>query len=577
MARAKYLLNNIPTTSLPLQWEELSLSINWNRTEPLTVDVDIDNVTFMGEDAETIINFFNTYGFGVMMPFDIQIDGVTMPRLGLSQRKNYIVKGCNEVEIGVEVLRSNNSFQAQASALQFRRLEFLGLIPNADRVQVPYNINYIPDGVVLVSLGISTFMMARELYYFIQKTGEIVAAIANTVTIPMAIIMAALHIAYLAGIIIALTNLINQIFEQLYSVTRYHTGVKFKILFERACNYLGVTFASTIFDDPKWANAVYLPTKTERGRMNSNIYQNGTPSQQDAGWYFFGEFIENAQTFFNAEYRIYNGVMRFERWDWWQQTATLTLDANWTNQDRLLNEIGNNANEFVGGYTMSFQFDNQDQNTYDNFNGTVYDVITENVSGVGSNYENDGGALMLEFPLSRGTRKDSLTRFETVLLGLATFIDGLVTIFTIGNASTNFANNIQNRIGNLQLSDHFTNMPKILFCENDGRLSPIQPTASLMWTEFHRINSFVPINNQHNQWKKYNIPQRFCQDNFVTLLENNFVSANSGNIVKVDSVKWIVEEDAAELQIAENTIYNTNLKQTYLDGSNSGLAGNPNV
>jgi hypothetical protein len=61
------------------------------------------------------------------------------------------------------------------------------------------------------------------------------------------------------------------------------------------------------------------------------------------------------------------------------------------------------------------------------------------------------------------------------------------------------------------------------------------------------------------------------------LLENNFVNSNSGNIVKVDSVKWIVEEDAAEIEVSENILYNTNLKQTYLDGSNSNLAGNINV
>lgn len=575
MARAQYFLNNIPTLSYPEQWETLSLSVNWKRTEPLTVDIDIDNVTFYGEDAENIIAFFNTYGFGVMMPFEIKIDGVVMPKLGLNARKNWRVRGCNEIEIGVDVLRSNNSFQAEASGLQLRRLESEGYITTADKVQVPYNLNYIPDGVVLVTLGISTFMMARELYYFIKEGGLTAAFAANVVTVPTAILNALLVIAYFVGVVIAITNLIQQIFQEIYSVTRYHTGVRFKTLMERACNYLGVSFVSTIFDDPKWANAVYIPTKTERGRISPTIFQNGTPHSNDNGWYFFGQFLENAQTFFNAEYRISNGVLRFERWDWWQQTATLTLDDNWTNQDRLINEIGNNADEFVGGYTMSFQFDQKDQNTFDNFNGTVYDVITENVSGIGSDYENDGGALVIEFPLARGTRKDSLTRFEEALLVLATFVDGLVTIFSVGNASTNFAQNIENRIGNLLLSDHFTDVPKIVFCENNGRLSTTQPSASLMWTEFHRINSFVPINNQHNQWKKYVMPQQFCKDNFVTLLENNFVSSNSGNIVKVDSVKWIVEEDAAELEIAENELYNTNLKQTYLVGENSNLAGNP--
>jgi hypothetical protein len=32
-----------------------------------------------------------------------------MPKLGLNARKNWRVRGCNEIEIGVEVLRSNNS------------------------------------------------------------------------------------------------------------------------------------------------------------------------------------------------------------------------------------------------------------------------------------------------------------------------------------------------------------------------------------------------------------------------------------------------------------------------------------
>jgi hypothetical protein len=73
MARAQYFLNNTPTLSYPEQWKTLSLSVNWNRTEPLTVDIDIDNVTFYGEDAENIIAFFNTYGFGVMMPFEIKL------------------------------------------------------------------------------------------------------------------------------------------------------------------------------------------------------------------------------------------------------------------------------------------------------------------------------------------------------------------------------------------------------------------------------------------------------------------------------------------------------------------------
>lgn len=575
-AKAKYFLNNIQTQSLPKEYKSLSLSVNWNRETPLNVDVDIDNVTFYGDEAQQIIDFFNTYGFGVLMPFGIQINGVTMPRLGLNARKNYKLIGCNEIEVGVDVLTSSNTFTSRAGALQFRRLEDLGLFNNTNLVQVPYNLNYIPDGVVLVSLSISLFMMTRELLFSIKDVAMNAALLAGGTTTPVGIVNLIISIAYFYGVVLAIKTLMESIFENIYSVTRYHTGIKWKTLFTGACSYLGLQFQSTIFDDPKWANAVYLPTKTERGRMNAFIYQKGTPHSNDNGWYFFGAFIESAMTFFNADYRIYNGVLRFERWDWWQQTAAFQLDNNWTNQDRLLNERTNNASEFVGGYTMSFQFDQKDQNTFDNFNGTIYDVITENVTGIGQDYENDGGSLVIEFPLARGTRKNSLSRFENVLLALATFVDGLITLVTIG-ISSNFASNIQNRIGNLMLSDHFIDVPKILFCENDGRLSTTQPSASLMWTEFHRINSFVTINNQHNQWEKYTMPQRFCENSFVTLLENNFVTNNGGVITKVESVEWLVEEDSATINVSENKIYNTNLKQTYLDGTNSNLAGNPNV
>lgn len=571
-AKAKYFLNNIQTQSLPKEYKSLSLSVNWNREEPLNVDVDIDNVTFYGDEAQQIIDFFNTYGFGVLMPFGIQINGVTMPRLGLNARKNYKLIGCNEIEVGVDVLRSSNTFTSRAGALQFRRLEDLGLFNNTNLVQVPYNLNYIPDGVVLVSLSISLFMMTRELLFSIKDVAMNAALLAGGTTTPVGIVNLIISIAYFVGVVLAIKTLMESIFENIYSVTRYHTGIKWKTLFTGACSYLGLQFQSTIFDDPKWANAVYLPTKTERGRMNASIYQKGTPHSNDNGWYFFGAFIESAMTFFNADYRIYNGVLRFERWDWWQQTAAFQLDNNWTNQDRLLNERTNNASEFVGGYTMSFQFDQKDQNTFDNFNGTIYDVITENVTGIGQDYENDGGSLVIEFPLARGTRKNSLSRFENVLLALATFVDGLITLVTVG-ISSNFASNIQNRIGNLMLSDHFIDVPKILFCENDGRLSTTQPSASLMWTEFHRINSFVTINNQHNQWEKYTMPQRFCENSFVTLLENNFVTNNGGVITKVESVKWLVEEDDATIEVSENKLYNTNLKQTYLDGNNNTLTG----
>ena len=291
---------------------------------------------------------------------------------------------------------------------------------------------------------------------------------------------------------------------------------------------------------------------------------------------FFGEFLETMMKVFNADYRIYNGQLRFERWDWWANNSTYILPDNFNNQERMINVLGDNADDFKGGYTISFEFDTKDQNTYDNIDNMAYDVITTTATTL-VGYENAHGVEVVQLPMARAKRKGSLSRFENVLNGLLSFIDTVTGVLTFGNG-TNFASEIQNRISNMELSDHFTGVGKLVFMNTNGvGLAIQQADAKELWDNFHFINSFKKINNKHNQWENYKMNLSFCAKDLLILLENNFAETSDGQTVEIESVKWVPFEDEAEIEYRINNQYTTNLRQDFIATKNSSNATNPDV
>jgi len=580
MNRIKHIINGNASESKPLNNDSIGVSVDFRNNEG--VNVNFDSQTWRGADAETIINFRNgNFGTFVGMPYEMEVGSVPLPKL-FFDLTNYKQIGCNEVEVGVKFKEQRDWLIRQAGSLQIARLERDGLFITSDYVNVPYNRNYIPDGMEVLMLSISTYIMSKELATFIKETKlSIDAAIAGAsglspAVVAMSVLNIITRVAYFVSIIIALVKLIKAILENLYSLTRHHTALKLSSVFRVGCAKLGLTFDSTIFNSSPWREMVMMPSETERGRYNVVSLNPASPKLQDRGIYFFGEFIETMKLMFNADYRIRNGFFKFERWDWWSNSSTYVIPDNWTNQERMLNEFTDNASEFSGGYTLAFQFDTKDQNTYDNFNGTVYDVITQNASEI-AGYSNDGGATLIDLPFARATRKDSLTTFENILKALLQIVDTITNIITLGNG-TNFVSQMNSRIGNLHLSDHFTNVPKIIIMNSTfTKLAPTQISAKMLWDNFHYINSFVEINGKHNQWEIYTIGARFCELDFNAIFNNNFATTSKGELVKVLDFDWIIEEDQATITYAVNRKYCTNLQQTFIESSNSINSTNPNV
>lgn len=580
MSRIKHIINSNQSESKPLNYDTIGVSVNFENSEG--VNVDFDSITWRGKDAEDIIAFRNgIYGSNVGMPYQMEVGSTLLPELFLDLR-NYKQIGCNEVTVGVKFKEQRDWLIREAAALQIARLEENGKFATSDFVNVPYNRNYIPDGLEVLTLSVSTYLLAKELATFVKDAEFTVnettsgAAGLSAAVVAMAILNIITRIAYFVAMIIAIIKLIKSIMENLYSITRHHTALKLSSIFRVACAELNLTFDSSIFLQSPWREMVAMPSETERGRYNVAILNPAAPKRSDKGFYTFGEFIETMKLVFNADYRIRNGIFKFERWDWWAATSTYVVPSNWTNQDRMLNEFTDNADDFVGGYTIGFNFDTKDQNTFDNYNGTVYDVITQNVTEL-VGYSNGGGATFIDLPIARATRKDSLTNFEKALKILLQIVDTVTNVVTLGNG-TNFVADMNNRVGNLHLSDHFTSLPKLIIMNADfSKLAATQISAKLLWDNFHYINSFKTINGKHNQWEIYTVAGKFCENAFVTLLNNNFAKNDKGEVVKVLNFAWTIEEDQATITFAVNRLYNNNLRQTFIESSNSINSNNPSV
>ena len=92
-----------------------------------------------------------------------------------------------------------------------------------------------------------------------------------------------------------------------------------------------------------------------------------------------------------------------------------------------------------------------------------------------------------------------------------------------------------------------------------------QFNADLLWTNEHYINSFVPVDGEHNQYVLYeNVKVPFCEDDFKKIEENQFFTDENGNFGKIDSLEWLPYENTAILNYRVNELYTDKLIQTKL-------------
>jgi hypothetical protein len=363
--------------------------------------------------------------------------------------------------------------------------------------------------------------------------------------------------------IIHIKNMVTEIFEQLVPLKRFHTGIRLKTLMEKGCQELGLNFESTIFDGD-YGNVVYIPSKYAKGNLIASNFDSGVPEVNDSG-YFFGAMFDLMRRMFNATYKIQNGTLRLERWDYWRQSGNYQFPSNYEDQDRRRSVKSFNTNELKSGYYIQFSYDEQDQNTLDNLYGINHDAITYLQTEL-NDYKNLFGNEEVRLPFALAVRKNKLTIFEEVFKSFAKVVDKVTGAFGGG---TNFATRIEQRVGAMYLSDHKFSVPKLVLMSG-STISPQNRQivrASYLWNNYHFINSFVVLNSKHNQHILHkSVKDRFCFEKFVNLLNNNFGVDEEGNDAEAERLEWEIKNDVAFIDYRVNKLYDTNLRIKTIEG-----------
>lgn len=584
----------------PRDFEGLQITMDWlNRKVEATIN--IESLNFVGaEGVELRERFLNGLNGGVGVfegePYRIEVGEEGNPQatfngyLDFTKEPEFI--GCDEIKVALQRKQGTDWLNDVADGFSFRFLESEGIITKNDFFSIPYVINYIPDGVQLLLLSISTYSLTKELIEAIRATADRISDLTDA-AVPVVgtgvgfgvtvntgydignIILAALkliaQIAYLAAIVYAIVRLVEQIIEQLMPPKRFHLGIGYRTLFQRACDYLGLRLQSNLLDEldksgEKW---VYMPRKDHRGgerptAASSSWRETGVPSS-GSPIDTFGGLIRVMKRKYNADFKITNGVFRFERKDQFKVASPFVIPDTFTDQDLLKDLVGFNTSEVVANYNINYAFDIQDQNTLDNTNGLAWQAQLQPKVINDRDLVNLSGLEEVAIPFSLAVRKNELTEVEKAVRVFASFADSVTG--QLGNPSS-LSGRIDNRIGAMHLSSHFTGVPKVVIMAGNNLAKNQRSivSAQSLWFKYHFINSFAPnADGIHNQYYLYKEQQiSFCFENFVSLLGTNLVATESGEEAEIERLVWDVWDNRATIDYRVNKLYTNNLQVKFV-------------
>jgi hypothetical protein len=585
----------------PVNWQDLEVTMDWVKGK-IDATINLDTLEFKGETAQKIITDLATGGYFEGRPYRVEVGEPLNPALTfegyLDPADAPIIKDCNIIQIPLKRKQGEDWLVERADGVVFRYLASnqyngAGKITNSDYVGVPYVINFIPDGVELLILAISTFSLTKELIDSIKdltkQTQELIAGVTPVVgtgtgfgvvavtafdigDIIASIVGIAIQLAYTIGIIVGIVKLVEQIIEQLAPVKRFHLGMPVRLLVQRGLQSLGLELKSTILDSidtgsNKW---VIIPSKSHKGGSPptgtpiGEFTELGVPNASD-GIDNLGQLITVLKTTFNADYQIKDGVFEFERKDFWKNKASYTIPNTFNNQEALRNEYTLNTDELKSNYLIVWDTDAQDQNTLDNQSGRTYQAITSPIAVQDPDLVLTKGLETVNVPFSMAVRKDTLTAVEEVLkvfLQAADFLSG-----TLGSPNS-FAAQFSARVGSMHLSSHFLTRPKMVVMAGSSLALDQRSilSAQKLWERFHFIESFVTIddiNNQQKIFKEQKIP--FCFADLVSLLNNNFANLETGQDAEIMNLVYSVEKNSATVTYRVYEVYDNNLKIEFLD------------
>lgn len=620
-----FYLNNTKINP-PRNWQEISIELNFDKNAlGAEKRVTITDWEFVRENNDIIHKWITdglTTGVGVFegIPFRIEVerkgkpieipfdgyldlsDGLVSSRTfsKVKSVENYSVDWLNDVADGfsLEYLYKETSFLHQS-----------------DVISMPYILNSVPNYIEAAVSVLSVYVLVKEIKDAIQKIAEFVADM-PVFYVFSSYIKLILYILYLIILIVALIKLIKQMFLLIIQPVKYHNCMSLKRQLEAGANYLGLTLRAPDLDIHPYDKLTHLPAKFYNpiNTKEKQILGFTEPKIEQKAYYdgTYGQLLRDYKQFINGKIIIKGTELWIVRRDYNISAPQFTLKPIYNRDFRL------NTNEFKSNMLISFQTDFSEKNTIQEYQGTSQQTILTPARINNPNMVLMKGLEEIRLPWALAKRKETLTVpeeiFDAFLKGFGSVLGALVNaanavidvlntviskindvidkLGTIGIKLNfnlpdipslnmpNFSDNISNRIGMLKIEKDSFNVPKLFLItignapkknkihENNATLV----TAGNLFNNYYVIDTFLlsnsaPNGNQYYLKEVQNHP--FLFNDYVNIKENNIIFTPEGDEALIDSLKWFIFKQTADINFRINKAYTNNLIATYYEPDGS--------
>ena len=664
MPELRFYLNN-KLVNPPRNWKELEFQLNFENESP-AASVSTNSFEFTGDEAGAINKWLKgglSGGVGIFegMPFRIEVCGSNLKLfdgyLDLSSPDTNFE--CDKVDASAIESGKIDFLNDRAESFTYAYLASQDAITDnipaaariakSDYIAIPYVVSSIPDYTQVVLTGISMVMLGKEISEAVQTVIDLIAeAIGNANTLAVSlgldplpllgtIVKIIIWLIYIVVMLLAFIFLLKNLFDNLIQADKYKFGIRVKTLFEKAAAFLGYTFSSTILNTAPYKDLVIIPNKqsfitdpnqapqsmgtnllvaTANAITNNIATIGGTIARKEyndfnitnATGFFEGTFTDlilGMSDVFNAKISIVGNVLYFERWDYFNNQAVVTIPD--IREDGLNFDAPNpsttNASELASNYFVIYQVDSIDTNTYDRYEGTSHQMILK--PNVTVNKKNITLKNLTEkrliFALAK--RKQSLTIVEEAFNLLISAFNTMFNVVTginnqmvsalnavsstvatwlglsipaIPTLPTTTLSSLNQRIGYMLLSTDFIGVPKLLQIEESGQIgvvkigkvaaaNKVNTSAQTLALNYHFASWAVAPNNKHNQYLIYRRKKMpLCCEDFVKLKDRNIIKTQAQKLGRLDSLTWNPFDEMAKVDYRTKEKYTNNLKQTFI-------------
>ena len=174
----------------PRNWQDLEITVDWlNKKESGAINVsDLSFVNVANQYLQQRALNGLSGGVGIFegVPYEILVGDITAPTYRfkgyLDLTEELTVIGGEEITCSLKKELGDDWLNDVADGFSFAYLYDQNIITSSDFVKVPYVINYVPDGMQLIVLSMSIFMMTKELIENIQKIAEAIGDVTDAST-----------------------------------------------------------------------------------------------------------------------------------------------------------------------------------------------------------------------------------------------------------------------------------------------------------------------------------------------------------------------------------------------------------